>query len=134
MITQSSCVALLASALLSTAACNKSEPTSQQTQASTPSTPTAATAAKETFDTRCATCHGPSGKGDGAAAATLNPKPRNYADKAWQTSVTDEQIRKTIVQGGAAVGKSPLMPAGADLDATPGLVDGLVKIIRDFGK
>jgi mono/diheme cytochrome c family protein len=134
MMNQSFCVALLASALLSTAACNKSEPTPQQTQASTPSTPNAGAAAKEAFDTRCATCHGATGKGDGAAAAALNPKPRNYGDKAWQTSVTDEQIRKAIVQGGAAVGKSPLMPASADLDATPGLVDGLVKIIRDFGK
>lgn len=125
---------ILASVLLSVAACNKSEPTPQQTQASTPSTPSAAAAAKEAYDTRCATCHGPSGKGDGAAAAALNPKPRNYGDKAWQATVTDEQIRKTIVQGGAAVGKSPLMPGSPDLDTTPGVVDGLVKIIRDFGK
>ncbi len=125
---------ILASVLMSVAACNKSEPTPQQTQASTPSTPSAAAAAKEAYDTRCATCHGPSGKGDGAAAAALNPKPRNYGDKAWQATVTDEQIRKTIVQGGAAVGKSPLMPGSPDLDTTPGVVDGLVKIIRGFGK
>ena len=40
---------------------------------------------------------------------------------------------KTITLGGAAVGKSPIMPASPDLDAKPEVVDGLVKIIRKFG-
>ena len=81
--------------------------------------------AKEIFKTRCATCHGATGTGDGAAAAALNPKPRNYHDGAWQKSVTDEQIEKTIVQGGAAVGKSPLMPPNPDLADKPKTVAGL---------
>jgi mono/diheme cytochrome c family protein len=91
-------------------------------------------AAKETFDTRCAACHGTSGKGDGPGAASLNPKPRDYTDKAWQASVTDEQIKKTILLGGAAVGKSPIMPGSPDLDSKPEVVDGLVKIVRGFAK
>ncbi len=91
------------------------------------------TAAKAVYAERCAACHGASGKGDGAGAAALNPKPRNYTDKAWQTSVTDEQIKKTIVYGGAAVGKSPIMPASPDLDGKPEVVDGLVKVVRSFG-
>lgn len=98
---------------------------------STGSAPAAATkvdltAAKAEYQTRCASCHGASGHGDGAAAAALNPKPRNYGDKAWQSSVTDEQIRKTILMGGAAVGKSPIMPAAPDLDSKPEIVEGLV--------
>ncbi|MDA1258990.1 MAG: hypothetical protein O3A20_00045 [Planctomycetota bacterium] len=90
--------------------------------------------ARAKFDGLCATCHGTSGKGDGAAAAALNPKPRDYTDKAWQKTVTDEFLTKIIVQGGAAVGKSMLMPANADLADKPEVVAGLVKIIRGFAK
>lgn len=93
-----------------------------------------AKAAKEIFDTRCSACHGTDGKGDGPGAAALTPKPRNYTDKAWQKSVTDEQIKKAILLGGAAVGKSPTMPASTDLDDKPEVVDGLVQIVRKFGK
>jgi hypothetical protein len=77
-------------------------------------------------------CHGETGKGDGAAAAALNPKPRNYTDAEWQKSVTDDQIKKTITGGGASVGKSPIMPAQPDLASKPEVLDGLVKIIRGF--
>ncbi|CAN5733766.1 cytochrome c [soil metagenome] len=89
--------------------------------------------AEAVFNERCAACHGTSGKGDGPASAALNPKPRNYTDKAWQAGVTDEQLRKTITLGGAAVGKSPIMPASPDLDEKPEVVDGLIKIVRRFG-
>ena len=71
--------------------------------------------------------------GNGPASAALVPKPRNYSDKAWQSSVTDEQLRKTITMGGAAVGKSPIMPGSPDLDEKPDVVEGLVKIVRKFG-
>lgn len=89
---------------------------------------------KEVFATRCSTCHGVAGKGDGVAAAALNPKPRDITDKAWQKSVTDDHLKKVIVEGGAAVGKSPLMTANPDLKDKPAIVDGLVAIIRDLGK
>jgi cytochrome c553 len=90
-------------------------------------------AAKEMFTSRCAPCHGNEGKGDGPGATALNPKPRNYTDAAWQKSVTDDQLRKVIVMGGAAAGKSPIMPASPDLEEKKDVVDGLVKIIRSFG-
>lgn len=32
----------------------------------------------------CASCHGAAGKGDGAAAAALNPKPADWTSKAVQ--------------------------------------------------
>jgi cytochrome c553 len=100
-------------------------------------TPTAAEApmtADLVFSTRCATCHGTSGHGNGPGAQVLKPRPRDYSDPAWQKSVTDAQIKKTIIEGGAAVGKSSLMAPNADLADKPALLDGLVKIIRDFGK
>lgn len=90
-------------------------------------------AANALYQERCSACHGATGKGDGPGAAALNPKPRNYTDKAWQSQVTDEQIKKAITMGGAAVGKSPIMPASPDLDEKPEVLEGLVKVVRKFG-
>jgi len=86
------------------------------------------------FETICATCHGNTGQGNGPAAESLPTKPRNYTDAAWQASVTDAQIKDIIVHGGQAVGKSPLMPANPELEHDQEKLDGLVKIIRAFGK
>jgi len=133
--------------LLALGACSKS-PTSDApaatsgtttTQGATDDTPSSANGvnmaqAQVMFTSRCATCHGPEGRGNGPAALTLTPKPRNYHDKEWQAKVTDEDIKKTITYGGAAVGKSPIMPASPDLDSKPEVVAGLVVMIRNFGK
>lgn len=90
-------------------------------------------AIRETFKNTCAPCHGETGKGDGPGSAALTPKPRNYTDKEWQSKVTDAEIKKVIQYGGAAVGKSPIMPASPQLDK-PEVLDGLVALIRSFGK
>ncbi len=90
--------------------------------------------AQAMFNTVCVMCHGPDGTGNGPAAASLNPKPRNYTDPAWQASVTDDQIKDIILKGGAGVGKSPMMPGQPQLGDHPDVLDGLVKIIRGFGK
>jgi len=95
---------------------------------------TPAEEAKTAFGTLCASCHGTSGQGDGPAAAALETKPRNYTDKAWQASVTDDEIKKIILEGGQAVGKSPLMPAWTQFKDKPEVVDELVKIVRSYGK
>lgn len=89
---------------------------------------------REVFASRCGLCHGEHGKGDGPASANLNPKPRAFGDQSWQASVTDEAIKHTIVEGGAAHGKSPVMPAHPDLADQPELLQGLVEHIRSFGK
>jgi len=129
---------------ITAAACSKSEPAPEPAAApqelEKPAEPAAAPApaaasaesAEDVFKTRCVMCHGESGKGDGAAAAALNPKPRDYTDAEWQKTVTDDQIKKTITGGGAAVGKSAIMPAQPDLASKPEVLDGLVKIIRGF--
>src|SRR4051812_1402210 len=86
------------------------------------------------FSQVCAACHGMSGMGDGPGAAALNPRPRNYTDPTWQASITDQQIKDTIVKGGQAMGKSAMMPAQPKLADRPDVLDGLVKIIRGFKK
>jgi mono/diheme cytochrome c family protein len=90
--------------------------------------------AKEIFTTRCSTCHGPEGMGNGPAGAALNPHPRNFHDKDWQKSVTDDHIIQIIKEGGAAVGKSPAMPPNPDLVSKPEVVSALKDIVRGFGK
>ncbi|MDP6849460.1 MAG: c-type cytochrome [Planctomycetota bacterium] len=107
----------------------------QVSASSTPDAPAPIPAeATQIYDTFCTTCHGKTGVGDGAAAVALDPKPRNYQDKAWQASVSDEQLAKTIVEGGPAVGLSSAMPPRADLKDKPDVVAGLVQIIRGFGE
>jgi len=126
-------------AALSLAACGKraSDAPPAPAPEPAPSQPAAsadpATRAKDIFAQRCVPCHGSTGQGDGPASASLNPKPRKYADKAWQASVTDEYIEKIIKLGGAAVGKSPAMPNNPDLN-DPAVVAGLRDIVRSFGK
>lgn len=88
--------------------------------------------ARALFDSLCFTCHGAAGRGDGPGAAALDPKPRSFADASWQESVTDAQIEKAIVYGGAAVGKSPMMPAQPQLKGKAEVLGGLVSIVRGF--
>ncbi|MDO8348755.1 MAG: c-type cytochrome [Planctomycetota bacterium] len=88
--------------------------------------------AQQLFESLCFTCHGLTGHGDGPGAAALTPKPRTFADNVWQDSVTDEHIQKTIVFGGAGVGKSPMMPAQPQLKGQTAVLEALVKIVRGF--
>lgn len=92
-----------------------------------------AAAGKAKYDALCASCHGMAGKGDGPTGGAMNPKPRNFADKAWQAKVTDDQIKKVTKSGGPSVGLSPLMPPmGASLKDVD--LDNLTAYIRSFGK
>jgi mono/diheme cytochrome c family protein len=104
-----------------------------ETTAAAEITPAARSEAKQIYETRCAVCHGQTGRGDGPGAASLVPPPRNYHDAAWQDSVTDEEIENAIVYGGAAVGRSPAMVANPDLGSKPDVVAALREIVREFG-
>lgn len=65
---------------------------------------------KDLYVKYCAGCHGPAGKGDGPAAATLTPKPADFTNKAHMTGLKDQYLFDLIQKGGAALGKSPLIP------------------------
>lgn len=123
-------VVVIIAAALSVAACSKKEDTGATGKSAAAITPEA----EEIFNSRCSTCHGTDGSGNGPAAANLNPKPRAYNDAAWQASVTDDYLKNVIIKGGAAVGKSALMPPNPDLEGKPAVVDGLVAKIRSFKK
>ena len=68
-------------------------------------------AGKAKYDTLCVGCHGATGKGDGAAAGGLNPKPQDHTNGKHMNTLTDKDLFDIIKGGGAGVKKSPLMPA-----------------------
>lgn len=127
--------------LLAAAACSKPAPAPDDQPApssSTAAAPAAATAgaaqqARTIFEQRCTPCHGAGGAGDGAASASLTPKPRNFTDPAWQASVDDAYLEKIIKYGGAAVGKSPSMPGNPDLN-DPAVLTALKDVVRSLKK
>jgi mono/diheme cytochrome c family protein len=88
---------------------------------------------KKLYGQFCVTCHGESGKGDGAAAAALNPKPRDHTDKEYMSKLSDDDMLKVIKNGGASVGKSPLMPPwGASLKDDQ--IQDIIAYVRTLSK
>ena len=78
-------------------------------------------------------CHGANGKGDGPAAAGLNPKPKDFTDCNAMAKNSDETLFKAIKEGGQSVGISPMMPSwGAALKDQQ--VKDLVTYIRSLCK
>lgn len=88
--------------------------------------------AQELWRTRCATCHGLAGRGDGPTGRGLDPRPRDFQDAAWQAQADDARLRRVIVEGGAALGLSAEMAANADLERRPAMVGALIEIVRGF--
>lgn len=84
------------------------------------------------YTAKCAVCHGEQGKGDGTAAATLDPLPTDFTLGSWQATRSDSQIYDATVGGGVAVGKSAGMPPSPDLKNSPTLANDIVLFIRAF--
>ncbi|MCP4806927.1 MAG: cytochrome c [Proteobacteria bacterium] len=90
-----------------------------------------ADAGKTPYTTSCAACHGDKGDGAGPVGGALTPKPADFTSKEFQDGRTDAELAKAIKEGGAAVGKSPLMAAfGGTM--TDEQIDDVVAYIRTF--
>jgi mono/diheme cytochrome c family protein len=81
------------------------------------------------FHQRCELCHGPTGMGDGPGGAALNPKPRNFHDKAVVDTLTDDWILHTIMNGKAGTGMPPWKGIVSESEAK-----SLILKIRSFSK
>ena len=79
------------------------------------------------FATRCALCHGPDGHGNGPGSAALNPKPRNFHDKAYMSTRTDAQLLEVIHKGKGAMPKWGGVLSEAEINAA-------LKHIRSLGE
>jgi len=90
-----------------------------------------AKAGKAMYDANCVGCHGATGKGDGAAAAALNPKPQDHTDGKAMNALTDKYLFDIIRQGGKAVQKAPIMPA-ANKKLTDQDISDMVAYIRSL--
>lgn len=78
--------------------------------------PAAGDAGATAYQMYCVTCHGASGKGDGVAAASLNPKPADFSAGAFKydangngTKGEVDDIKAIVHDGAAKHGGSPLM-------------------------
>ena len=95
--------------------------------------PAAVAAGQKVFtDNSCSACHGETGTGDGAAAAALDPKPRNYSDAKWQSETSDESLKQVITDGGTAHGMSAAMIAYPNIKGDD--LNNLVTFIRSLKK
>jgi high-affinity iron transporter len=54
---------------------------------------------RASFLRNCAFCHGDTGAGDGFGAASINPKPRNFATDKFKNGAKPRQIFETLATG-----------------------------------
>jgi len=85
--------------------------------------------ARELFKKRCVRCHGSRGDGRGPLASHLSPRPTDFTSIIWYKNTSKTKIKRVILGGGGALGKSILMPANPDLRTQPKLVIALVEYI-----
>jgi mono/diheme cytochrome c family protein len=64
---------------------------------------------KKVADVNCVSCHGAKGKGDGAAAAALNPKPADWTSTKVQAE-TDGEIFWKLSTGRGAMPSWKFLP------------------------
>ena len=85
---------------------------------------------KELNDKYCIRCHDPESTTERVSNfENLSPKPHAFNDGAALNSLTNSELANIISRGGAAVGKSPLMPGwGATLK--PPELKALIAYIR----
>lgn len=69
---------------------------------------------QKVYQTNCALCHGAEGKGDGAAGASLNPKPRNLVEGKWTQGngkIAQFKVLQNGIKGSSMAAYSHFKPA-----------------------
>ena len=89
-------------------------------------TPSQVAKGKQLFSVQCVVCHGANGKGDGPAAATLNPHPRDFTSGYWRYGGQPTHVFKTISEGSPGTAMAGFSSLSADERWT------LVHFVRSF--
>ena len=63
-------------------------------------------AGRQLFQAQCAACHGSGARGDGPAAAQLNPPPSDLAFAVHTPIASDAYLYWTIAEGGTPIGSA----------------------------
>jgi mono/diheme cytochrome c family protein len=88
---------------------------------------------KVAFAARCASCHGPEGKGDGPVGQALPPGTvRDLKTGPFKFATDAAKVKELLVKGGAAVGLNPLMPAQAGVPDAE--LDDIVAFVMSLRK
>ncbi len=74
-----------------------------------PSSPEALARGKALYEGKgtCVNCHGPNGRGDGVAAANLDPSPRNFRHHGFWRHRTEGEVFWVIKNGSPGTGMLP---------------------------
>ena len=87
----------------------------------------------------CGTCHGDTGKGDGPAAAAMNPKPRSFESGEFVYDTdgdgvkgSDADLLNVMKNGSAKYGGSLTMPGRADIPEAD--LKAIIAYIRSLKK
>lgn len=88
--------------------------------------------ARAQYDTLCAVCHGPEGRGDGPAGAALNPKPLNFHFRAFQERMPVGATHWVIKNGLGNTPRRSGMPAFGQLPDDQ--IWALVEYVRRLGR
>jgi len=86
---------------------------------------------RKIFLSNCSSCHGSSGKGDGAAARALAPPPTNLA--ATHEKLDDDYLYTRISEGGIGDPYNSQMPAWKSILAEDQIWD-VIAYIRTLSK
>jgi mono/diheme cytochrome c family protein len=78
----------------------------------------------------CFTCHGMEGKGDGPAAAGLDPSPRNFANPAFHSVRADGELMYVLKNGSPGTAMMPLV--GSAITEEEGWL--VLLYVRSLGK
>ena len=88
---------------------------------------------KALYEKNCAACHGNSGKGDGPAAVSMSPKPKNLRDREYVQTLSDSYLIEIITYGGASVDKSALMPGWGNVLTQKEIID-ITSYVRELSE
>ena len=82
------------------------------------------------YDKKCSVCHGDDGRGKTRMGKRFHAP--DFASAKWQANAKDAELRK-VIENGVVEDGVHRMPAWKG-KLTPAQIDGLVQLVRGFGK